>query len=525
MNKRPVGLTILMSVNTLIGINVWLYMVIRVVLLYQAERSPGLADWYSLVYSFLLGLLCLVTANGFRTRRFRSGFLGGIALGLWLLIHHVLKIFLILREVLWFSLCVIHIYPIAYALVLLGLLVFRYRRQFKARGVIGETVSGELEGETTDTGEPDAPVSARFRSWQRVLIAANLLLGTMLWLGYCTDYSLRGDNADVVFIVVVALIAGTTWLLASRVRDRSLKRFARLASIPSLIGGGPYLLYLIVMLPGVLLLSITTQLLPWEDFGDFFDDNEGEETVIQSVLSPDGTRIANVHFQLGGGWGGNGSIRVQVIPRWMPFVERMIYENSGSYADENTTEYLHWVDIQTLRITGEPDERGRFNAFLEKWGGEMRTTDEPEEMGGIVKDIKVGHIQLAVSPDIVFVPFMVPYIFAQMAESDAMRDATPPFDYDEHNADLKVLGVMITVALADDYLTVQELREISDHMRKMKDYLPIPTYSQFGEQGGLVEPIRLVLVDNIITLEEEREIKKWFSFLNDFVLRMWGADT
>ena len=77
-----------------------------------------------------------------------------------------------------------------------------------------------------------------------------------------------------------------------------------------------------------------------------------DETLIQQAVSPDGARVASVYFRPVGAYsGGSGRIFVRVSPRLMPFIERDIYYVRVSSADENTTNYLKWVDDHTVYIS------------------------------------------------------------------------------------------------------------------------------------------------------------------------------
>ena len=474
MNKRPVGLTLFMVFNMMIGLNAFLLFICTAGYLIVVEQSAGLEDFHSLAYMFLLGLLCFVTADGFRIRLYYSGYVGGIALGVLILIHHVLRV------VVWKAGWDFNLFLIIYALVLLGLLVFRYRHQFGVGGIDGisrELVYAEPDRDASDDSEPDTSMSARLRSRQRILIAVNLLLGAVLWLGYCTDYSLRGVFADVAFIIGVTLVASITFYRAGNLRDKSLRRLRRLACLPSLIGGGPFLLFL----------TMVIALFPVMGLGIiFFVGEVMGETVIQRALSPDGTRYANVCYQGVGAYSSaRGRVFVRIVPRWMPVIEREVYAQLRSYADEDAVEYLHWIDNRTLRITGEPEERG-----------------------GKVEDIEAGHVEFSV-PVFITAPFALMYM-TPMLET---MDDVPPFDFKEHNAELIVLGDMVTAAMADDHLSAEELQEVAAHVKSMKD--PMGKPGQFGEQGSVSAIIASILEDNIITPHEQRLVQMSLSFYDD----------
>ncbi len=53
--------------------------------------------------------------------------------------------------------------------------------------------------------------------------------------------------------------------------------------------------------------------------------------------------------------GGNGRVFVSVRYRWLPLVERDVFEVSRSFATKDTHEYVTWEGPDTLRIVGEPE--------------------------------------------------------------------------------------------------------------------------------------------------------------------------
>ena len=67
-------------------------------------------------------------------------------------------------------------------------------------------------------------------------------------------------------------------------------------------------------------------------------------------------------FGVGAYTGGNGHIYVRVKYRCFPIVERDIYYVDESFADEETDDYLYWLDDDTLYIseTEEEVEVGRY---------------------------------------------------------------------------------------------------------------------------------------------------------------------
>ncbi len=175
----------------------------------------------------------------------------------------------------------------------------------------------------------------------KVLIGVNLFLGMLLWFAYFTDYSLPGTVIDFLFPPAVAIVSLISLLAAGKNTPTKGKRLvSRLSCIPSLIGGCSYTIISILAIPVFML-------------GFFFAMDElSNETLIQRIASPDGSRIAEVYFRPVGAYsGGNGRISIRVKYRLFPFVERDVYHVGRSYANESTTDYLSWVDNDTLFIS------------------------------------------------------------------------------------------------------------------------------------------------------------------------------
>ena len=178
------------------------------------------------------------------------------------------------------------------------------------------------------------------RKW-KVVIGVNLALGLILWFGYFTDYSLAGTWPDLLSPPIVGLVGFFSWRSAKNVPSEAMRRLHKLSSLPSIIGAClPVLLTVIMVIPPFTL-------------GFLFALSEmGGETRIQRAISPDGSRIAEVYFRPVGAYsGGNGRIQVRVRHRWFPLVERDVYYLGRSYADEDTNDYLYWVDSGTLYIS------------------------------------------------------------------------------------------------------------------------------------------------------------------------------
>lgn len=173
----------------------------------------------------------------------------------------------------------------------------------------------------------------------KLLVWFNLILGLCLWFLYCTDYSLAGTVADIVFPPAVAGVALVSMAMVKR-RRIFPRLFVTLAHLPSIIGGGLY------VLAGFMLLVP-----PFTLAGLFTLSEVGGETLIDQAVSPDGAQVASVYFRPVGAYsGGSGRIFVRVSPRLLPLIERDVYYLRVSSADENTIDYLKWVDNQTIYI-------------------------------------------------------------------------------------------------------------------------------------------------------------------------------
>jgi len=179
-----------------------------------------------------------------------------------------------------------------------------------------------------------------------VLICINLTLGAILWFGFLTDYSFTGVYLDLTFPPIVGLIGFVSFRLAARTCGRLLKWLQRLSAIPSLCGGClPTVLAAILIIPpfmGILLYAV--------------DDITGE-TRIQQEISPDGVRTVGVYFRRSRVFSepfGRAYVRVQ--DRRFPLIERDIYYDGSSAADEYPSDYLYWLDNETLYIIDAKSE-------------------------------------------------------------------------------------------------------------------------------------------------------------------------
>jgi hypothetical protein len=191
------------------------------------------------------------------------------------------------------------------------------------------------------TGAPENAEVHSDGSTRRKWIVLNLIPGGVLWFGFCTDVSWRGDIPDFLYPPAVAFVALISLMRSDKGPDFRARLLYRLACMPALIGGG------IAVIAAVA--SIANPLAAMFRFSEFASDK-----VIQSAVSPDGSRVADVHFRGVGAYaGGNGRVYVRVRYRWLPFVERDVVCVPRSYADENAGNYLEWKDADTLSFSGD----------------------------------------------------------------------------------------------------------------------------------------------------------------------------
>ena len=180
----------------------------------------------------------------------------------------------------------------------------------------------------------------------KVIVGLNVVLGLILWFGYFTDFSWAGLLPDLLFPPMVGLVALVSFARLKAISNKNGRNTVRLFSIFSIAGG---------CLPGCL---IAILILPPFTLGFLFmTDEMRNEVLIQRVNSPNETRIAEVYFRGVGAYdAGNGRIYVRVKTRWLPIVEREIYQLDRSYADQTTSNYLQWIDNNTLFLSEEGKE-------------------------------------------------------------------------------------------------------------------------------------------------------------------------
>ena len=179
-----------------------------------------------------------------------------------------------------------------------------------------------------------------FIPFWKTLAVANLILGLFLWFLFLTDYSLVGNVPDIIFPPSVGIIAFTS-LSAIKFKVRLHRRLATLTHLPSIIGGGMYILTTFLML------------IPPFTLGTVFTVSEiADESLIQKSFSPNGTQIANVYFRGVGAYsGGNRRIFVRIRYPFLPMLERDVFYLRASYASDYSANYLEWRDDNTIYIS------------------------------------------------------------------------------------------------------------------------------------------------------------------------------
>jgi hypothetical protein len=179
----------------------------------------------------------------------------------------------------------------------------------------------------------------------KIIIASNLFLSLFLWFLYSTDYSLPGNFLDIIFPPLAAFIA----IISLPVAIHGVKQH-QLAIIfvhlPAIIGGIMYVLMGIAMFfPPFTLGAISTL------------TEISDEIEIQRADSPDGVRTAYVYFRgVGAYTGGNGRTFVRVKHKLIPFLERDVFALIKSYASEESSKYIEWLDDNTLYISETNEE-------------------------------------------------------------------------------------------------------------------------------------------------------------------------
>jgi hypothetical protein len=164
---------------------------------------------------------------------------------------------------------------------------------------------------------------------KRKLIYINIILGVVLWFGYCTDYSLPGTIPDIISPIIVAVVGLISFMIF--ISDKGFSVIGITSSLISLIGGGLFVLLIIV--------SLIFPFWLWEVAG---------EVQVQEVESPNGLSVATVYFRPVGAYtGGNGRIFIRVKYRWFPLVERDVYA-AKTFEEPNNYDFIEWLDNTTI---------------------------------------------------------------------------------------------------------------------------------------------------------------------------------
>jgi hypothetical protein len=165
----------------------------------------------------------------------------------------------------------------------------------------------------------------------------SLILGGVLWFGLCTDWSWNSFWANTCYPPLVGIIGGVS--LASVLRQKQ-QRSRVIACLPAVIGGLPYIV-----------IPVLAVILCWPAAAGFALYDIGEEMTracIEQAASPDGSRIAEVHYLTLDPSHERGRIEIRVKYRWLPFVIREIHA-FGSVA-KDTRDYLRWQDNNSLHV-------------------------------------------------------------------------------------------------------------------------------------------------------------------------------
>ena len=238
---------------------------------------------------------------------------------------------------------------------------------------------------TPDQAMP-APDKNRSVSKWKVVALVNLTLGTILWLLHSTGFSLAGTIADLVFPPLVGIVGLVSLVALRKAPGKTLKIVGRLFCLPSIIGGGLYVL------------SAVLFFVPPFTLGAMFNLSEiRNETRIQSAVSPDGTKTASVYFRPVGAYsGGNGKIYVRFKYHLFPVVEREVFFLRVSQANKNTANYLQWSGNDSLFV--------------------------PE----VNQQIPLPKVRLRTPPEIQFPVFLVHYLAARRQRETVERKLTSP---------------------------------------------------------------------------------------------------
>ena len=185
------------------------------------------------------------------------------------------------------------------------------------------------------------PDKNRSVSKWKIVALINLTLGAILWFLHSTGFSLAGTIPDILFPPLVGIAGLVSFIALRKAPEKTLKIIGRLFCLPSIMGGGLYVL------------SAVLFFVPPFTLGAMFNLSEiKNETRIQEAVSPDGRKVANVYFRPVGAYsGGNGKIHVRIKYRFLPVVERGVFFLRVSRADKNTSNYLRWASNNSLYIS------------------------------------------------------------------------------------------------------------------------------------------------------------------------------
>jgi hypothetical protein len=169
----------------------------------------------------------------------------------------------------------------------------------------------------------------------------NFILGLVLWFGFCSDFSWENAAANVLFPPVVGLVGLASLFQIRKRLIRQQKSMHVLLCLPSVLGGIPYLLLMIVLLIPPFVLGPMLWI-----------KQQSTAILIQQVESPNGSQLAEVYYLPVGAIipEVNGGIEVRLKYKSLPFVKRDTFVLRTTNADENTHDFLSWVDNETLYI-------------------------------------------------------------------------------------------------------------------------------------------------------------------------------
>ena len=175
------------------------------------------------------------------------------------------------------------------------------------------------------------------KNW--AVISLNLLLGVILWLGFCTDASFPGIILDLVFPVIVGLLGFIALLKirAAKETPRVQRIIRTLFLLPSLIGGVGFILLAIIP---IILFPL---LILWVS-------EVAGETMVQESVSPNGFYEARAYFRPVGAYtGGNGRVFIRVKYRGFPLIERDIFIYK-TFKDPSEKDFIRWIDANEIAV-------------------------------------------------------------------------------------------------------------------------------------------------------------------------------